>query len=145
MSEIAFLNAVCIIWMLECIPFSISDVHSVNSTVLMSCTVHRYTYRVRWIHVVAEGSLLTTPARPATENFPEMPVQCSRSWITGVHLQAKVRQALMRSALPTRRASVLINETTKSLDFQRIIQGSETPNLPGTTEYICDCEVRACR
>ena len=114
MSEIAFLNAVCIIWMLECIPFSISDVHSVNSTVLMSCTVHRYTYRVRWIHVVAEGSSLSTPAaRPGTEKFSEMPVQCSRSWIIGVHLQSKkVRQELMPSALPTRRASVLINETT---------------------------------
>lgn len=50
--------------MSESIPFSILDVHSVNSTVLISCTVRRYTCRVRWIRVVAEGSSLATPARP---------------------------------------------------------------------------------
>jgi len=61
-----------------------------------------------------------------------MPVQCSPSWIIGVHLQAKVRQEQMRSALPTSRASVLINETSRQPSpphFQRIIQGSETPQF----------------
>ena len=78
-SEVAVLNAVCIVVVHNCIPFPISDIHSVSSTfycsnimycalLYLSCT----TILVRWVHVVAEGSSLTTPALPggqALKNF----------------------------------------------------------------------------